>query len=101
MSETQENLKNTLRRLADGLETGNTFLEEKEMDFILGTLNRVCEPKLSKDQAARYLGLDNTKKLDYLVTSGKLPKGRKEVGFKEVFWYRSDLDKCLGGKSEP
>jgi hypothetical protein len=27
-----------------------------------------------------------------LVSEGKLPKGKKQAGFKELFWIRRDLD---------
>ena len=30
---------------------------------------------------------------DQLVRDGMLPKGRKRMGFKELVWYKDELDK--------
>ena len=32
------------------------------------------------------------------VADGKIPKGRKQQGFKEIFWLKSDLDKFKNGR---
>ena len=29
---------------------------------------------------------------DNYVRAGKIPKGRKQIGFKELYWYKKDLD---------
>ena len=95
MSEIQKDLSGILRKFADGLDAGNTTFKEKELEFALDALRRIAEPKLSKYQAARYLNLPSTKKFDYLVSTGRIRKGRKEAGFKEIFWYKSDLKAYL------
>ena len=95
MSEIRKDLSNILRKLADNLDAGNTTFEQSELEFALDSLRKITEPKLSKYQAAQYLNLPNTKKFDYLVSTGRLPKGRKEAGFKEIFWYKSDFKDYL------
>ena len=40
--------------------------------------------KLSKEQAYKYIGKKRAT-FDNLIREGKLPKGKKEVGFKELF----------------
>ena len=51
-----------------------------------------AETKLSKYQASKYLDVSRAT-FDNWVKDGKLPEGRKEQGFKEKFWIKSDLDK--------
>ena len=50
---------------------------------------RKDEP-LSKYQAYTYLNISRAK-FDNLVREGRLPKGQKVAGFKELRWYRRDL----------
>ena len=95
MSEIRKDLSGILRKLADSLDAGSTEFEEKEMEFVLDSLRKIAEPKLSKYQAAQYLNLSGTKRFDYLLSIGQLPKGRKEPGFKEIFWYKSDFKDFL------
>ena len=91
MSEIQRKLSSILRKCADGLDAGNTPLSEDEMQDLLDAVRRITDQKMSKYQAARYLNM-NTKKFDYKVSKGLIPKGRKEAGFKEIFWYKTDLE---------
>jgi excisionase family DNA binding protein len=50
--------------------------------------------KLSKYQACKYLNISRAT-FDNYVREGKIPKGRKQQGFKELFFYKKDLDKYL------
>jgi predicted DNA-binding transcriptional regulator AlpA len=36
----------------------------------------------------------STKNFDALVRKGVIPKGRKRIGFKELVWYKDEIDKC-------
>ena len=45
---------------------------------------------LSKEQACIYLNMSRSR-FDDLVRQGKLPKGKKRAGFKELFWYKDEL----------
>ena len=46
--------------------------------------------KLSKYQACKYLNMSRAT-FDKYIREGKIPKGKKEAGFKELFWNESDL----------
>lgn len=81
-----------MRKCADSLDAGNTPLDEKEMEYLLDSVRYVTEERLSKYQVMQRLNYDNTKKVDYLVATGKLRKGRKQPGFKEIFWFPKDLE---------
>lgn len=48
---------------------------------------------MSKEQACNYLNLSRSR-FDDLVREKRIPRGRKRVGFKELVWYRDELDMC-------
>lgn len=50
--------------------------------------------KLSKYQVCKYLKISRAT-FDNYVKAKKIPKGRKQIGFKELFWYKKDLDKFI------
>lgn len=45
---------------------------------------------MSKYQSYTYLGISRAT-FDNLVREGKLPRGKKVPGFKELRWYKKDL----------
>ena len=97
MSEIRENLSETLESLAKGARSGNTNLTENQMDFLADNLRAYTDDKISKYQAAMYLNI-NEKQFDYMVKKGEIRKGRKQIGFKEKFWYRKDLEHLIKNK---
>ena len=54
----------------------------------------VANEILSKDQACTFLNLSRSR-FDTLIKKGKIPKGNKIRGLKELTWRKSDLIKCL------
>lgn len=88
----KETLKKAILNVADAIDTGNSDYSQDEMDQILDSINRITntQNKLSKYQAAAYLH-KSTSTFDNWVRDGKIPEGRKEAGFKEKFWLKSDL----------
>ena len=46
---------------------------------------------MSKYEAYSYLNISRAK-FDNLVKEGKIPQGKKQQGFKELSWYKKDLD---------
>ena len=61
------------------------------------------EKRLSKYEAYRHLRISRAT-FDNYVREGKLPRGKKEAGFKELSWNRKDLDKfiqkCINNKHD-
>lgn len=49
---------------------------------------------LSKVQACEYMNLSRSR-FDDLIREGKIPKGRKRKGFKELVWYKDELSQVL------
>jgi len=88
----KETLKKAILNVADAIDTGNSDYSQDEMDQILDSINKITntQNKLSKYQAAAFLH-KSTSTFDNWVRDGKVPEGRKEAGFKEKFWLKSDL----------
>lgn len=87
-----ETIKKLLLQLIDNIDAGNSNLSEKELLSIAEYIQTVSDKtkKLSKYQACQYLNISRAK-FDNLVREGKLPKGIKQAGFKELFWIEKDL----------
>ena len=83
-----------LRDIADKIEAGNTELSESEAMDIMRV---IAHESLSKEQACRHLNVKRSR-FDDLIREKKLPKGRKVSGFKELRWYRDELEKAINKK---
>lgn len=92
----KENIIRLLRETASKIEAGNSELSEQEAMDIMRVL---CHQAMSKAQACRYLNLRRAQ-FDNLVRAGKLPKGRKVVGYNELRWYRDELDEYIRNKNK-
>ena len=89
-------LQKILRKIDKDIDAGNTNITEEEalqMATILKEYVRKDTP-MSKYQAYTYINTSRAT-FDNLVKEGKLPAGQKVAGFKELFWYKKDLDAYL------
>ena len=77
-----------LKETADKIEAGNCELSESEAMDIMSVLSNQV---MSKEDACIYMNMSRSK-FDDLVREGKLPKGRKRRGFKELVWYKDELN---------
>lgn len=77
-----------LRDIADKIDAGTSEISETEAVDILGVISHQV---MSKEQACRYLNLSRAR-FDDLVREKKIPRGKKRVGFKELVFYRDELD---------
>lgn len=84
-----------LRDTTDKIDTGNCELSESEAMDIMSVLSHRA---MSKEDACIYLNLSRSR-FDDLVREGKLPKGRKRRGFKELVYYQDELDECIKRKT--
>lgn len=78
-----------LRDTADKIEQGKCDLTEEQAMEIMSV---IANEELSKDQACGYLNMSRSK-FDSLVRGGRLPRGRKLRGRKELTWRKKDLFK--------
>lgn len=81
-------LKTCLQEVINNIDAGNSYLDELECEEILGIL---IQDKYSKYQACKYLNVSRST-FDRYVKSGIIPPGRKQQGFKEIFYLKQDLD---------
>lgn len=88
-------IRELLLKIVDNIDTGNSNVSDEECMKIVDALRTFTdkEEELSKYQAYTYLNISRAK-FDTLVSMGKLPKGKKKQGFKELIWTKKELDKC-------
>lgn len=77
-----------LKSAIEKIEADSCELTEAEA---MNILKVVAHEPLSKEQACIFLNLSRSR-FDALVLEGKLPKGRKRTGFKELVWFRNELE---------
>ena len=86
-----------LRSIADRIDEGSISFNPEEtiqvMEAIKGFVDK--EQRISKYQACQYLNVSRAT-FDNYIREGKLPKGQKQAGFKELSWSYKDLDKAIG-----
>jgi excisionase family DNA binding protein len=78
----------------DNIDGGNSNITEDECKQLVDLLSTIGEPRMSKYQACEYLNISRSK-FDSLVREGKLPEGRRQAGFKEKFWKKSEIMKYI------
>ena len=76
-----------LRDTADKIEQGKCDITQ---DQAMEIISIVANESLSKAQACEYLNLSRSK-FDNLVREGRIPRGKKIKGFKELQWRKCDL----------
>ncbi len=85
-------IKKLLLEMIDNIDTGNSNLTEEEALNAIKILKSYTDKtkRLSKYQACQYLNISRAK-FDNLVREGKIPRGKHQVGFKELSWFEKDL----------
>lgn len=87
-------IRNLLQQIINDIDSGNSNISEKEQSEILSFIQKINSKKLSKLEAAEYIGVSRAT-FDNYINSGRIPKGIKRPGLKELLWNKSDLDKFL------
>lgn len=85
-----------LIELATRIKAGNSNLTEEEAIELVSVIGHYTnrEEYISKYEACKYLNI-NRATFDNYVKEGKLPKGKKRIGFKELAWTKKDLDEAV------
>lgn len=88
-----QSLKKTVVRLlrdtANKIDSGNCEISEEEAMAIVNNMTHIA---ISKESACRHLNMSRSK-FDDLIRQGKIPEGKKRVGFKEKIWFKDELDR--------
>ena len=89
-------IKRYLYKIIDDIDSGNSNITEEEALQLCNTLKELThkDERMSKYKAYTYLNISRAT-FDNYVAQGLLPKGKKEVGYKELSWYKKDLDKFI------
>ena len=77
-----------LREKADAIELGTSEITETEA---LDILSVIAHDVMSKEQACIYLQISRSQ-FDNYVRDGFVPRGKKRAGFRELVWYKDELD---------
>lgn len=87
-------IRNELSRIIDNMDSGNSNLTEEELSNLCALVSTLSntESKLSKYQVTQKFKISRAT-FDNYVAKGIVCKGRRQQGFKEIFWYEKDLDK--------
>lgn len=89
-------IKKLLLSIIDDIDAGNSNTTEDEniriISFISDMTNK--NKRLSKYKACEYLNMSRAT-FDNYVREGKIPKGKKEAGFKELSWTKKELDDAI------
>ena len=86
-------IRNLLLKIVNDIDAGNSNITEDEAAKLIDALKEFTnkEKRLSKYAACEYLNISRAT-FDNYVRGGKLPKGKHEIGFKELSWSKKDLD---------
>lgn len=89
-------IKKLLLKIIDNIDAGNSNITTQEAIDIAKILASYTdkEVRLSKYQACNYLNMSRAT-FDNYVRSGKIPRGLKQQGFKELFWTKKCLDEFI------
>lgn len=89
-------IRSLLQKCIDRIDAGNSNISADEEIEIIELLKKYTDKdrKLSKYQACKYLNMSRAT-FDKYIREGKIPKGKKEAGFKELFYMESDLRKFI------
>jgi hypothetical protein len=82
-------IKELLLKIINDIDTGNSNLSAKECEEVIDYLSFISN---KNEKLSKYLNISRAT-FDNYVRAGKIPKGRKQQGFKELFFYKKDLDK--------
>lgn len=94
-------LKRHLYKIIDDIDSGNSNITEEEALQLCTTLKELTrkDERMSKYKAYTYLNISRAT-FDNYVAQGLLPKGKKEAGYKELSWYKKDLDMFIKRKNK-
>lgn len=93
MNSILKTVKRLLQQCISDIDSGDCNLDDEELEKAILSLKQYSrkDTNMSKYQAYTYLNVSRAT-FDNYVREGKLPKGKKIQGFKELMWEQKDLD---------
>ena len=77
-----------MREVADRIDSDTCEMTDDEAMELMSVLSHQA---MSKEDACIYLNLSRSQ-FDNLIREDKIPKGKKRRGFKELVFYKDELD---------
>lgn len=89
-------IREILLKIVDDIDTGNSNISDDEAISLLKHLSHLADKtkRMSKYEAYTYLNISRAT-FDNYIREGKIPKGVKQQGFKELSWSRKDLNNFI------
>ena len=87
-------LRELLQQLIDDIDSKNSNISEVDQLKAIEFIQQITSKELSKIESADYIGVSRAT-FDNYIREELIPKGHKRAGFKELSWYKSDLDTFL------
>lgn len=93
-------LVNVIRKVLEesiaNIDAGNSNLTEEEMEDVIKNLTKLNRgiKRISKHEACDKILHCSASTFDNYIKLGLIPKGHKEVGFKELSWSEKDFDEA-------
>lgn len=85
-------------RLGDALiEVGKQFkagTSNITEDEAIDIFSIVAHQRMSREDVCNEMNINDSKFYDY-VNLGKIPKGRKQKGFKELYWFKDEIQAAI------
>lgn len=85
-------------KLGDALiEVGKKFkagTSDITEDEAIDIFSIVAHQRMSREDVCNELNINDSKFYDY-VNLGKIPKGRKQRGFKELYWWKDEIHAAI------
>lgn len=89
-------IRNLLQKIIDDIDASNSNISENNAIEVAKVLSEYTRKDngISKYAACEYLNISRAT-FDNYVREGKIPRGKHEIGFKELRWYKKDLDRFI------
>ena len=86
-------IRDLLYKIIEDIDAGNSNISDDQYDSIIEQINFLSNSntKYIKYQACKFLNISRAT-FDNKVREGLIPPGRKQQGFKELFWLKKDLE---------
>lgn len=89
-------LKSLLLECIDNIDKGNSNITEEECEDIIKDLTKLNRgiKRISKREACDKILHCSSSTFDNYIKLGLIPKGQKQIGFKELSWSEKDFDEA-------
>lgn len=89
---TPELIKSCLKKFIDEIDAGNSYLTEEEERRVVDAVKRYFRKnnEWNKYQSYTFLNMSRAS-FDKKVREGKIPKGKKKQGSRELYWSEKEI----------